>query len=161
MTYAIYALILNALVNKIGVFILAAMSLYFGLKLISRVELQKLLSTEAISAQLGPRIKIAATRLLPGSLFIVAATVMTVIAYKSEVRIEMNDSKGDGFVGRGLGPEIKGNDVARARLLQKLDTVLGILNTPASQIPEADVQALKDARPDLERLKKAVQNASP
>jgi hypothetical protein len=156
----IYALILNALVNKIGIFVLAAMCLYFGFKLLGHVELQKLLTGEAVSAQLGPRIKIMATKLLPGSIFIVAAAVMVVFAYKSEVRFE--GSSGGGIVfGRGLGPEITANEIARARLVKTLDVVLGILNAPTSQFPETDVRVLKDARPDLETLKAALEKARP
>jgi hypothetical protein len=154
----ISALILNALVNKIGIFILAAMSLYFGFKLLGHVELQKLLSGEAVTAQLGPRLKIAATKLLPGSIFIIAAAVMVVVAYKSEIQVEIND----GYVrARGLGREITLDEIARARLTKTLDVVLGILSSPTSQFPEADVQALKNTRPDLERLKAALENARP
>jgi hypothetical protein len=156
----ISAIILNALVNKIGVFVLAAMSLYFGFKLIGQVELQKLLSREEISAQLGPQMKVVGTRLLPGSIFIVVAAVMVVIAYRSEVRFEIKDGNAS-FIGRGLGPEITGNEIARTRLMKTLDGVLGILAAPTSQFPEADVRVLKDARPDLETLKAALEKAKP
>jgi hypothetical protein len=159
MTYT-YALFFNALINKVGIFVLAAICLYFGFKLLGHVELQKLRTGEALTAQLGSQIKIMATKLLPGSIFIVAAAVMVVIAYKSELQFDIKDGNAS-FIGRGLGPEVNANETARARLVKTLGVVIGIVSAPTSQFPETDVRALKDARPDLETLKAALEKGKP
>jgi hypothetical protein len=156
--FIVSALLTNALVNKAGIFVLAAMSLYFGFRLISDIELQKLLSGDTVTASFGRNLKIAASKLVPGSIFVIMAAVMVMVAYKSEIQLEQ---RADSIVARGLGPGIDARNPARAEAKAAIDTVLGILNTPSTQFSEADIQALRATRPELEKLSAALASANP
>jgi len=147
----------NAIINKIGIFILAAMCVYFAYKLLSNLELQKLGGGETVGATIGKDIKINAAKLLPGSIFIIGATIMVVLAYQSPVTV---GSDGTVSFVRGLGPDAGRDYDEHKKLITTLETVLGILDSPTSQFSEQDVRTLKDARPDLAKLKEALERTA-